>query len=63
MATWSGFNAELLSLLMKLNYIVVFAIGSLNYFSFQTANAEETAPAPKVSNEKKKHKFMVQLQV
>ena len=42
---------------MKLNYLVVFAIGSLNYFSFQTAYAEETAQAPKVSNEKKKHKF------
>ena len=57
MATWSGFNAELLSLLMKLNYLVVFAIGSLNYFSFQTAYAEETPQAPKVSNEKKKHNF------
>ena len=57
MATWSGFNAELLSLLMKLNHLVVLAVCSLNYFSFQSTFAEETTQVPKVSNEKKKHKF------
>ncbi|MGB0610716.1 MAG: thioredoxin domain-containing protein, partial [Verrucomicrobiales bacterium] len=42
---------------MKFNYLVVFAIGSLNFFSFQDAVADETTQSPKVSNEKKKHKF------
>ena len=57
MSTWSIFNAELLSRLMKFNYLVVFAVGSLNFFSFQDAVADETTQSPKVSNEKKKHKF------
>ena len=42
---------------MKLNHLVVLAVGSLNYFSFQSTFAEETTQVPKVSNEKKKHKF------
>ena len=42
---------------MKFNYLVVFAVGSLNFFSFQDAVADETTQSPKVSNEKKKHKF------
>ncbi|MEC7225141.1 MAG: thioredoxin domain-containing protein, partial [Verrucomicrobiota bacterium] len=42
---------------MKFNYLVVFAVGSLNFFSFQDAVADETTQSPKVSNEIKKHKF------
>ena len=42
---------------MKFNYLVVFVVGSLNFFSFQDAVADETTQSPKVSNEKKKHKF------
>ena len=46
------FNAELLLTLMKLSYIVVLAMGILNFNLIQKTAAEEKSKDSKVSKEK-----------